>query len=188
MYKIRSKFEDLRIVENNSYKLIKKIDQKIKFSDCNSGNFNRALQILNKTNQFNFSLNRYNEKKLQHILNKKSVYKVKLVSLKDKFGDYGLIGIFILKTQKYKIEVLDFALSCRVLERFVEDYIIYFILKNFKATNYIINYQSSTYNKDLIPKFLKKNFFTLKNKNNNSYKYEIIKKKGINEIKKIFKQ
>ena len=185
LYKIRSKFEDLREVENNSYKLLKKIDQKIKITDCNYANFNRSLQILNKTNQFNFSLNRYKEKKLHLISSQKKTYNVKLVSLKDKFGDHGLIGIFILKKRKSEIEIIDFALSCRVLERHVEDHIIYFILKNFKATNYTINYNASAYNKELIPQFLKKKFFVLRKKKNNVYKYEIMKKKALNEIKKI---
>ena len=47
-----------------------------------------------------------------------------MFNLKDKFGNHGIIGAYILKVEKDKILINDFLLSCRVLYRFVEEYIL----------------------------------------------------------------
>ena len=65
----------------------------------NKINFNRTLQIFNKTNQFNFTLNRYTDAKLKEILKNKK-YKVVLFDLKDKFGSHGIISGYIQKKKK----------------------------------------------------------------------------------------
>ena len=36
--------------------------------------------------------------------------------LKDKFGDHGIVGAYIIMTNK--VEIIDFVLSCRVLNRY----------------------------------------------------------------------
>ena len=52
-----------------------------------------------------------------------------LFSLKDKFGDHGIISSCILRIEKDSLFVTDFAVSCRVISRYVEDYMIYLIIK-----------------------------------------------------------
>ena len=65
---ISSKFYQKPSPENKVYKFRK-------------NNFNRAIQLFNKTNQFNFSLNRYTNSQLQKILASKK-YDVKLFELR----------------------------------------------------------------------------------------------------------
>ena len=90
----------------------------------NSSNINRAEQLFNKTNQFNFTVNRHNKEQLKKINNSKNHF-IRLFSLQDKFGDHGIIGAIIYKKMNNVIYVSDFLISCRVLSRKIEEYVIY---------------------------------------------------------------
>ena len=184
-YKIKSQFEDLSMRNNHSIQFYKKLKQKVVFENVKTKNFDRTLQLFNKTNQFNFNLNRYTSLSLKKLLKNKT-YSIKVVSFKDKFGDHGIIGAYIIKKERFKIEIIDFVLSCRVLNRHLEDYIISKIYKTFKNKTIFIFYKKETVNNVLIPIFLNKTFFELSKKNKNLYKYNIKSINNSNEIEKIF--
>jgi FkbH-like protein len=184
-YKIKFKYEKLKKNNKNNSIFFKKLKQKIKFFNCNKSNFERALQLFIKTNQFNFSLNRYSGVELKKIISDVN-YDVKLFDLNDRFGNHGVVGSYIVKKKTNTIEIIDLVLSCRVFNRYVEDYIIWHICKTYKARKILINYLSTDLNNKLIPKFLKNKYFVLKNKINNIYTYQVILNKNLNEIKNIF--
>ena len=69
-YEMKSKFEDLKESNENSFKLIRSMKQKLNFYKCNKSNFDRAIQLFNKVNQFNFSLNRYRNKRNERYFKK----------------------------------------------------------------------------------------------------------------------
>jgi FkbH-like protein len=184
-YKIKFKYEKLKKNNKNNSIFFKKLKQKIKFFNCNKSNFERALQLFIKTNQFNFSLNRYSGVELKKIISDVN-YDVKLFDLNDRFGSHGVVGSYIVKKKTNTIEIIDLVLSCRVFNRYIEDYIIWHICKTYKARKILINYLSTDLNNKLIPKFLKNKYFVLKNKINNIYTYQVILNKNLNEIKNIF--
>lgn len=185
-YKIKSKFEELKVKKKDNLSFYKNLRQKIDKININGANFDRALQVFNKTNQFNFSLNRYNSKKLSELLKKKD-YLIKLFELKDKFGSHGIIGAYICKISKSSIVIEDFALSCRVLSRFVEDYILLDLFSHFKKRKIYINYVKTIKNDQLIKEFLKKPFFVNENKKKKYYQYEIIRNESLKNADKIFR-
>ncbi len=79
----------------------------------------RMHQLLGKTNQFNFSLQRPSKDTLQKLMEQgHSLYSA---SLADRFGDYGLIGILQLAQDGPVFRIDNMALSCRALGRGVED-------------------------------------------------------------------
>lgn len=184
-YKIKSKFEDYKGNQKISPKILKNMRQKIKFININKKNFSRAIQLFEKTNQFNFSLNRYNSTDFLKI-SKDINHTVKLISFKDKFGSHGLIGLYVIKREENNQTIVDFLLSCRVLHRCIEDYVIYCIQNQKKSLNTYINYRLTHLNNELVPLFLKKNNFDNKSKNNNNYVYKIKKKNKFYESKKYF--
>ncbi len=184
-YKLKSQFEDLSMRNDYSIQFYKKLKQKVIFENIKTKNFDRTLQLFNKTNQFNFNLNRYTSLSLKKLL-KNKFYSVKVVSFKDKFGDHGIIGAYIIKKEKLKIEIIDFVLSCRVLNRYLEDYIISKITQAYRNSAIFIFYKKETLNNVLIPIFLNKPFFKLNKKIKNLYKYNIKSTNNSDEIKKIF--
>ena len=72
----------------------------------------------------NLSTRRYSEKELNQILKDKRVFSG-TIRVKDKLGDMGLVGIFIIEIKQKEINVLDFILSCRAFGRSIENYMFY---------------------------------------------------------------
>lgn len=85
----------------------------------------RISQLTQKTNQFNLTTRRYGEDDVKNMLLRG--WKIWSVSAKDRFGDYGIIGVCIIDpaADRWKIDTL--LLSCRILGRKVEDIIFTFL-------------------------------------------------------------
>ena len=82
----------------------------------------RAAQMTQKTNQFNFTTRRYTEADIQRMLEDKD-YTSSVFSLADRYGDYGVTGLIIIKTDRTspsKALIDSFLMSCRVIGRNVE--------------------------------------------------------------------
>ena len=120
-------------------------------------------------------------------LHKNKIYCTELISFKDKFGDHGIVGAYIIKKQKLSVEIIDFVLSCRVLNRYLEDLIIIKIIKDNLNRNLSILFKKELVNNMLIPIFLKKNYFKLIKKNKNLHKYSINLSNNSHEIENIFR-
>jgi FkbH-like protein len=185
-YDLKSKFENISKKSVHSFDFYKQLKQKVKFENIKDKNLDRALQLFNKTNQFNFSLNRYTNITLKKLL-KNKIYSIKLISFKDKFGDHGIVGAYIIRKKKLEVEIINFVLSCRVLNRYLEDLIIIKIIKNNFNKNLSIFYKKENVNNKLIPIFLKKNYFKILKKNNNLFKYSLKLNNESHEIENIFR-
>ena len=184
-YKIKAKYENLSKKKTHSIYFFKSLKQKIQVHKLNNTNIERAKQLFNKTNQFNFNLNRYSISELNYIKKSKE-HEIFLFSFKDKFGDHGLIGAYIIKYNKHYLDVIDFVISCRVLNRYVEENMLLHILKRKKFKKFTIYYNQTNLNKELIPEFLKKKFFKLIEKKGKRYKYNFTLTSQLNDVKKIF--
>jgi FkbH-like protein len=79
----------------------------------------RVAQLTQKTNQFNLSVKRYSENDIQKLIDSNS-HMVFSLAAKNKFGSYGLTGVFVA-TKQHSTGVIDsFLLSCRILSRNLE--------------------------------------------------------------------
>jgi FkbH-like protein len=80
----------------------------------------RIAQLTQKTNQFNLTTPRYTEAEIQ-LLSDSEDTDVLFVQLKDKFGDFGIIGVSIFQYKEEQANIDAFLLSCRAIGRGVED-------------------------------------------------------------------
>ena len=98
----------------------------------------RAVQLLSKTNQFNLTTKRHNQETLNNMLNNSS-YILLMLSLSDRFGDQGEVGLCIA-TLNSKQEVLidSFLLSCRAIGRGAEYALWGALIKNIGSISCII--------------------------------------------------
>lgn len=85
----------------------------------------RVTQLVNKTNQFNVTTQRYTLGEIEAKINADD-HDVFCATVRDKFGDYGLVGVAILKTDTDTKEAHfdTLLMSCRVLGRGIETAII----------------------------------------------------------------
>ncbi len=161
-YKLKNKYEIHKKLNKgiDLKNFLKKLNQKIIFHKVDTSNIFRTEQLLNKTNQFNFTSNRYNQKQIKKILkNKNKTFQ--LFSLKDKFGDHGIIGLIIYFKLRDTLIVTDFLISCRVISRKIEEFIIFKILRSEKKKQLNILFNQNSKNKVLIRNFLHDNKFIL---------------------------
>jgi FkbH-like protein len=80
----------------------------------------RAAQLLNKTNQFNLSLRRLDEKSLWEWSQEPS-HSAYTFHVSDRFGDFGLVGLATLSLSGSEAQIVDFVMSCRVMGKQVEE-------------------------------------------------------------------
>ncbi len=101
------------------------LDLRIKIMPVGEGEISRVVQLVNKTNQFNVTTKRYTTQEISDFVKdpKSDVY---CVSVEDRFGEYGIVGVAIL-LHSGQVSYFDtLLLSCRVLARGVESAIIGF--------------------------------------------------------------
>ena len=129
----RSKFiYDLKKSKSLEIKYLKSIKLKPSFQKINLKNISRAAQMCEKTNQFNLRTIRLKEKFFIDIINSKK-YFCELVSLKDQYGDHGIVGLYIVKKiNKNEAFLENFIMSCRILGRYLEYWMMQRVLKVIK--------------------------------------------------------
>jgi FkbH-like protein len=83
----------------------------------------RVTQLINKSNQFNLTTKKYTEAQIQSMMeNSENI--CRYFKLKDRFGDNGLISLFILEKQDNSCLLIDtWVMSCRVFARGMEEFV-----------------------------------------------------------------
>ncbi|HLX37695.1 MAG TPA: HAD-IIIC family phosphatase, partial [Candidatus Binataceae bacterium] len=79
----------------------------------------RVAELVQRTNQLNFSGRKYTRDELQGVIANPALGKY-VLRVRDKYGSYGTVGFCIVKPEADRLEVLDFMLSCRVQSKFIE--------------------------------------------------------------------
>lgn len=80
----------------------------------------RAAQLLNKTNQFNLSLRRLDEKSFWDWAEDPN-HSAYTFHVSDRFGDFGLTGLATFSVSGEEARIVDFVMSCRVMGKRVEE-------------------------------------------------------------------
>lgn len=133
--KMRNKFYKEEEVRKKEMHAVSSLDEwlhslelKVVCDNYSDLNKKRVVQLLNKTNQFNFITRRMDQSGYDTFAAADNV-RVKVISCKDKIGDYGIIGLVSYEIGESEVEIHDFVLSCRAMGREVEKAMLYCIAK-----------------------------------------------------------
>lgn len=100
--------------------------------------FARIAQLTQRSNQFNLRTVRYTEGDIQRIAGNDR-YITLYFTLEDKFGDHGLISVVILEKREGGTLFVDtFLMSCRVLKRGMEEFILNKIVATAKENGFAL--------------------------------------------------
>lgn len=89
----------------------------------------RIAQLTQRSNQFNLRTVRYTEEEIARIA-EDSQYLTLYYTLRDKFGDHGLVSVVIMeKISEEELFLNTWLMSCRVLKRSMEEYIVNCIIR-----------------------------------------------------------
>jgi len=124
-YQQEAKRRDVQADFKNEDDFLKSLDMVSNAEAFNSFTIPRVTQLTQRSNQFNLRTVRYTEEEIKKISNS-SDYITRSYTLQDKFGDYGLISVLILKVEGRSLFIDTWIMSCRVLKRTLE----YFVLNN----------------------------------------------------------
>ena len=92
--------------------------------EFNKFNIPRVAQLSQRSNQYNLRTLRYTENDVENLSKSKS-HKTFSFTLEDKFGDNGLICVVILaKEDKETLFIENWFMSCRVLKRNMENFVL----------------------------------------------------------------
>ena len=94
------------------------LDMTVDIRSAVDADIERISQLSMRTNQFNLMLRRSTTADIRVLLAQVEITLV--VSVRDRFGDYGLVGFVAAKVDGTQLRVTDFMLSCRALGRNVE--------------------------------------------------------------------
>lgn len=159
-YKHNNERFKMKSISKNKSSWLQKLDTKIMINEISELNFNRYVQLLNKTNQFNARTRRKTNAEFKDWLSLND-NKALTIKLEDKFGDLGIIGLLGYNKNNDRIFVEDFVLSCRAAGRSIEDLMIYILYEKAISESIeeiIIEASETKKNKPIID-FLKKNSF-----------------------------
>ena len=158
-YKIVSKFNSSKAKFKDTDSFLKSLKMKLSISKINNKNFERCVQMSNKTNQFNLTNLRFTETSLKNYLKKNK--NISLVgSLQDKFGNHGTTCMVIARKSNNIYIIDSFLLSCRIFGRKVEYTLLAELFKKLKDKATIVNgiFNKSKKNKEFENFFIENGF------------------------------
>ena len=107
---------------------LNQLEMKCTVEEDNQFSIPRVSQLTQRSNQFNLRTKRYTEHDIKTFMSdEKSV--VLTFELKDKFGDYGIISVVVLEQKQNSCFIDTWIMSCRVLKRSVEKFVLNEILE-----------------------------------------------------------
>ena len=129
----RSQHEKLAETGGSIGDYLKSLNMKMSIGLDDLSLVTRLAQLTQKTNQFNLTTRRYNEKDIAEKINDANTC-VFHFSLADNFGDSGIVGMAIVEKESGSNARLDtFLMSCRVIGRMAEKAFLNTILHNLKS-------------------------------------------------------
>lgn len=122
------KEEKERIGDLNSY--LHSLKTQVKICLATDQDLPRVHQLFSKTNQFNLTTIRYSMSDIE-AFHKHGHDSIIIVSVQDKFGDLGTVGLSLLKKREHQLLIDSFILSCRAMGRGIETALINYIKREY---------------------------------------------------------
>ena len=123
------------------------------YSAFKKGDYDRIVQLFLRSNQFNFTSIRYSLKDINNIRNDKNRATFQF-SFRDKFSNYGIVSLIVGTITKDCLFIDNWVMSCRVLNRTLEIFIINSVIKyaKMKKINKIVGIHMPTQKNSLVEK------------------------------------
>lgn len=123
------KAESLRNEASRSYTseadFLSSLNMRCEVQPFNSFTIPRVAQLTQRSNQFNLRTKRYTEEDVKRMVDSSEKYHTFSFTLSDKYGSHGLIGVIILEKTDTKLLFVDtWIMSCRVLKRGMEQFML----------------------------------------------------------------
>lgn len=121
-YQVEAQRTSLRRTFANEEEFLQSLDMVAEVSGFNAFNTPRVAQLSQRSNQFNLRTVRYTEADVAHLAADSKTVDLSF-TLRDKFGDNGLVAVVVMKeVDANRLFVDTWLMSCRVLKRGMEHF------------------------------------------------------------------
>jgi len=129
-YRANAQRESLKAEAGDMESFLRRLDMRMYHGAFDDATHDRVVQLLNKTNQFNLTTRRHGSAEVAAFRADPSVW-TQYFRLVDCFGDNGIVGLVIARpAEDARIwEIDSLLMSCRVLGRQAEEFMIATLLK-----------------------------------------------------------
>lgn len=150
------------------------LQMEVGFSPFDAAGRSRIAQLTSRSNQFNLTTRRYDEAAIAQWEENTSAFTLQ-VRLADRFSDNGMISVVICKLIGDAWDIDTWLMSCRVLNRRVEEAVLDTIVANARArgANKLLGQYIPTDRNDLVKDHYHKLGFSLLSSDNNQETWEL---------------
>lgn len=131
---------------NDYFAFLRDANIRIEVQPLSEGNLERVHELTQRTNQMNFSGNRYSREVLRGIL-ADTALETYVLRCEDRFGSYGVIGFCVVDRRVPRMTDLMF--SCRIQAKRVEHAFLTFLLRKYLAQqsgDFLVSYRRTPKN------------------------------------------
>jgi FkbH-like protein len=124
------------------------IDARLSFQISRNGGDERALELVNKTNQFNLNGRRISEARWREILGRSENFLL-TVTYQDKFGPLGKVAVVLGCRLGREARVCTWVMSCRAFSRRVEHATLRYLFQRFEVESISFEFEATERNTPL---------------------------------------
>lgn len=147
MYRQQERRDALEASYNGDYLAFLRDNQmRVRLAPLSDDNFERVFELAQRTNQMNFSGNRYSLEQLRGIRDDVDC-ETYVIRCDDRFGSYGIVGFAVVERNGPRL--VDLMFSCRVQSKRVEHGFLAWLLSTYRATgkrDFLANYRKTAKN------------------------------------------
>lgn len=174
-YKQNAKRDGLKQEIGDMSAFLDKLGTTLTIDRANSSHLKRIHQLFSKTNQFNVTTKRYSLNEIECFIDN-SEYELYVFSVKDNFGDLGIIGLALTQLDKSVAIIDSFILSCRAMGRGIETAVMNMLKQNYlleeKFDQILATYIPTQKNKPVL-KFFNGQGFLLTDEEDHARNYQL---------------
>mgnify|MGYP001791385811 CR=1 FL=1 len=131
--------------EGDYFEFLKSCNIKLEILPFDTKNMERVYELTQRTNQMNFSGNRYEKDDILKITTNQNL-SCYILKCKDNFGEYGIIGFGIINKSENRL--IDLMFSCRIQSKRVEHAFFTYILEKYlNIGDFHVTYKHTEKNK-----------------------------------------
>ena len=125
MYAVRSKQRDVAVKATDLESFYRSLETVLSIEEPGVANFDRIVQLFQKTNQFNLTTRRHQKPQLKKAVDEGG--ELWAFRARDRHGDHGIIAVALLEFEDSAAIIDSFLMICRVVGRTIETAILHFL-------------------------------------------------------------
>ena len=132
LYRAEAERRDEQASFANVEEFLSSLDMRITVARWDAFHLPRVAQLIQRSNQFNLTTRRLPEARCAAMMNDARCLPI-FAKLADRLGDHGLISVVVGEAQGEELVIHDWLMSCRVLGRGVEQFLMAWIFEEAKC-------------------------------------------------------